>query len=32
MKSKDDLAKDYFFEGYNCSQSVVLVLAEEINM
>lgn len=32
MKSKGDLAKDYFLQGYNCSQSVVLAFAEELHM
>lgn len=32
MKSKGDLAKEYFLQGYNCSQSVVLAFADELDM
>lgn len=32
MKSKGDLAKEYFLQGYNCSQAVVLAFAGELNM
>ena len=32
MKTKADLAKQYFEEGYNCAQSVVLAFIDEINI
>lgn len=32
MKSKGDLAKDFFLQGYNCSQAVVLAFLDELNM
>lgn len=32
MKSKGDLAKEYFLQGYNCSQAVVLAFSDELNM
>lgn len=31
-KSHSELAKDYFKEGYNCSQAVFLAFCEELNM
>ena len=30
--SKGDIAKEYFEQGYNCSQSVALAFADEVGM
>ena len=32
MKSKAEIAKSYFKEGYNCCQAVVLAFAEDIGL
>lgn len=32
MGYKGDLAKNYFLEGYNCTQSVVLAFADEMKL
>lgn len=32
MKSKGERAKEYFLQGYNCSQAVVLAFQEELGM
>lgn len=32
MKNKGDIAKEYFLEGYNCSQAVLLAFAEDYGL
>ena len=32
MKNHKELAKAYFLEGYNCSQSVLLAFHEELGL
>lgn len=32
MSTKGDLAKQYFLEGYNCSQAVLLAFAEDLGI
>ena len=32
MMTKSEIAKNYFLEGYNCAQAVVLAFKEEMNM
>ena len=29
---KSELAREYFFKGYNCAQSVALAFTEELGM
>ncbi len=32
MKSKGELAKSYFMQGYNCAQAVSMAFSEEMNL
>ena len=32
MKSKGELAREYFLQGYNCAQAVGMAFSEEMNL